>query len=181
MKGQYPDGLRGAFIVHDAADPHKDLYDSEIILTFSDWYHEQMSVLISKFVSIANPTGAEPVPQCALINDSRDVKIKVEAGKTYLFRMVNIGAFAAQYVWFEGHTMRVVEVDGVYTKPTEASLIYLTAAQRVSVLITMRNDTSANFPFSGSMDEVWLNYNTNNAQPALTSVHRICSMQYHQV
>lgn len=157
MRGQYPDGLRGALIVHDDADPHKDLYDSEIVLTFSDWYHEQMSVLISQFVSVANPTGAEPVPQCALINDSRDVKINVEAGKTYLFRMVNIGAFAAQYVWFEGHTMMVVEVDGVYTKPMEASLLYLTAAQRVSVLITMKNDTSANFPFSGSMDEVCSN------------------------
>ncbi|KAG0636008.1 Cupredoxin [Tuber brumale] len=153
VKGQYPDGLRGALIVHDNDSPHKSLYDSEVVLTFSDWYHEQMPKLISRFLSVANPTGAEPVPQCALINEVRDVKIKVEPGKTYLFRMINIGAFAAQYVWFEGHTMRVVEVDGVYTKPMEAGVLYLTAAQRVSVLITMKNSTGDNFPFVGSMDQ----------------------------
>jgi len=155
VKGQYPDGLRGALIVHDNDSPQKSLYDSEVVLTFSDWYHEQMPKLISRFLSVANPTGAEPVPQCALINEAQDTKVKVEPGKTYLFRMINIGAFAAQYVWFEGHTMRVVEVDGVYTKPMEAGMLYLTAAQRVSVLITMRNSTGENFPFVGSMDQVW--------------------------
>lgn len=113
-----------------------------------------MPKLISRFLSVANPTGAEPVPESALINESQNTTIKVEPGKTYLVRMINIGAFAAQYVWFEGHTMRVVEVDGVYTKPTEAGMLYMAAAQRVSVLITTRNDTSANFPFVGSMDEV---------------------------
>lgn len=50
--------------------------------------------------------------------------------------------------------MQVVEVDGVYTKPMDAQMLYLTAAQRVAVLVTMGNDTSSNFPFMGSMDEV---------------------------
>jgi iron transport multicopper oxidase len=152
-------------IVHDASDPHRDLYDGEIVLTFTDWYHEQMPKLISRFMSVANPTGAEPVPQCALINESRNATVKVQPGKTYLVRMINIGAFAAQYVWFEGHVMSVVEVDGVYTKPMEAKMLYLTAAQRVSVLITMRNDTSANFPFVGSMDQVIYNH----------AAHSVCS------
>jgi hypothetical protein len=67
--------------------------------------------------------------------------------------MINIAAFAAQYVWFEEHTMRVVEVDGVYTEPKEAEMLYITAAQRVSVLITTKNDTTANYAFMGSMDE----------------------------
>lgn len=154
LKGQYPDGLRGAFIVNDPDDPHKDLYDSEIVLTFSDWYHQQMPSLIKRFLSVANPTGAEPVPQSALINETQNLTVSVEPGKTYLFRLINIGAFAAHYVWFEGHTMQVVEVDGVYTKPMDAQMLYLTAAQRVAVLVTMGNDTSSNFPFVGSMDEV---------------------------
>jgi iron transport multicopper oxidase len=152
-------------IVHDSSDPHKSLYDSEIVLTFTDWYHEQMPKLISRFLSVANPTGAEPVPKSALINESQNATVKVEPGKTYLVRMINIGAFAAQYVWFEGHTMRVVEVDGVYTEPLEAKMLYLAAAQRVSVLITMRNDTSANFPFVGSMDEVTLYIDCRGAFP----------------
>jgi iron transport multicopper oxidase len=68
--------------------------------------------------------------------------------------MTNIGAFAGQYFWIEGHTMRVIEVDGVWTEPADTDMIYLTAAQRYGFLVTMKNDTSKNFAMVGSMDEV---------------------------
>jgi iron transport multicopper oxidase len=139
--------------VHDPENPYKDLYDEEIVLTLSDWYHDLMGSLLASFINIANPSGAEPVPQAALFNDTQNLTVKIEPGKTYLFRMVNMGAFAAQYVWFEDHTMQVVEVDGVYTEPMDADMIYLTAAQRYSVLITAKNDSSSNFAFVGSMDQ----------------------------
>ena len=112
------------------------------------------SQLLNWFISYANPTGAEPVPNAALMNDTQNLTVKIEPGKTYMFRMVNLAAFAAQYVWFEGHTMRIVEVDGVYTEPADAEMIYMTAAQRYSVLITAKNDTSANFAIQGSIDQV---------------------------
>lgn len=153
-KGQYPDGLRGPWIVHDKDDPHKDLYDEEIILTLSDWYHRQMPELIQEFLSYTNPTGAEPVPEAALMNDAQDITVDVKPGKTYLVRIVNMAAFAAQYLWFDDHIMKVVEVDGVYTEPMEATMLYLTAAQRVSILLTTKNDTSRNYAFMGSMDQV---------------------------
>ncbi|KIW04816.1 uncharacterized protein PV09_04001 [Verruconis gallopava] len=151
--GQYPDGLRGPLIVEDPNSPYKDQYDEEVVLTFSDWYHQLPSDLIKSFISYKNPTGAEPVPDAALMNDTQNVTVKIEPGKTYLFRMVNMAAFAAQYVWFEGHTMRIVEVDGVYTEPADANMIYITAAQRYSVLITAKNDTDSNFAIQGSMDQ----------------------------
>ena len=115
-----------------------------------------MPSLIAEFLSYTNPTGAEPVPEAALMNDAQDITIAVEPGKTYLVRIVNMAAFAAQYIWFEDHVMRVVEVDGVYTDPLEANMLYVTAAQRVSVLLTTKNDTSRNYAFVGSMDEVSL-------------------------
>lgn len=152
--GQYPDGLRGALIIHDPDSPYKDVYDEEIVLTFSDWYHDLMQGLIADFLSLSNPGGAEPVPSSALINDTQNLTIPIQPGKTYLFRMINIGAFAAQYVWFENHTMRVVEVDGIYTDPKETDMIYMTAAQRYSVLVTAKNDTNANFAVVASMDQV---------------------------
>ncbi|KAL1592236.1 hypothetical protein SLS60_011313 [Paraconiothyrium brasiliense] len=153
VRGQYPDGLRGAFIVHDPDDPHKDLYDEEIVLTFSDWYHDHMPDLLASFISIANPSGAEPVPDSALVNETQNLSVKIEPGKRYKFRIINIGAFAAQYVWFEDHTMQVIEVDGIYTEPADAEMIYVTVAQRWSVIVTAKNDTNANFAFVGSMDE----------------------------
>lgn len=94
------------------------------------------------------------MPDAALFNDTQNLEFKVEPGKTYLVRMINIAAFAGQFIWFEGHTMRVVEVDGVYTEPMEAEMVYMAAAQRVSVLITTKNETTANYAFMGSMDQV---------------------------
>jgi iron transport multicopper oxidase len=130
------------------------MYDEEVVMTVSDWYHDQMPDLLTKFMTKANPTGAEPVPNSALLNETQNLTIAVEPGKTYLFRVINIGAFAGQYLWFEGHNMTIIELDGIYSQPTEASMIYLSAAQRCSFLITTNNDTSANFPFMASMDTV---------------------------
>lgn len=131
-------------------------YDEEYVLTLSDWYHEEMQPLLARFISVYNPTGAEPVPDSDLMNESQNGTFSVEAGKTYLFRIINMGAFAGQHLWFEGHTMRIVEVDGTYTEAQEAEMIYITAAQRYSVLVTARNDTTSNFAIVGSMDEVCL-------------------------
>lgn len=88
------------------------------------------------------------------MNDTQNLQVKVEAGKTYMFRVINMAAFAPQYLWFENHTMSIVEVDGVYTEPADAQMIYVTPAQRYSFLITMKNDTSRNYAIQGSMDEV---------------------------
>lgn len=48
--------------------------------------------------------------------------------------------------------MRIIEVDGIYHEPAEASMIYIAPAQRYGVLVTTKNDTSANFAVVGSMD-----------------------------
>ena len=112
-----------------------------------------MQDLIPIFLSVMNPTGAEPVPKSALMNDTQNMTIPVQPGSTYLLRLINIGAFAGQYFWIEDHEMRIVEVDGVWTEPATANMIYITAAQRFSVLVTMKNSTSRNYPMIGSMDE----------------------------
>ncbi|GKT49915.1 iron transport multicopper oxidase FET3 [Colletotrichum spaethianum] len=143
---------QGALIIHDPSSPFKDQYDEEVVVSLSDWYHDQMANLIPGFINKGNPTGAEPVPQAALMNDTQNLTVSVQPGKTYLFRMVNMAAFAGQYVWIEGHNISIVEVDGVYTEPAEASMIYISAAQRYSFLVKTRNDTTSNFAIVGSMD-----------------------------
>ena len=148
--------MRGPLIVNDPDNPYKDQIDEEVHLTLSDWYHDQMPDLLAGFISVTNPSGAEPVPDSALMNDTQNLQIKVQPGKTYFLRIVNMAAFAGQYFWIEGHTMRIVEVDGVYTKPAEADMIYLTTAQRYSVLLTTKNETGTNYAIVGSMDEVRL-------------------------
>ncbi|KAK1655832.1 multicopper oxidase [Colletotrichum phormii] len=151
--GTYPEGLRGPLLIHDPKGPYEGKYDEELVLTLSDWYHQSTRTLIKELISVENPTGAEPVPNAALLNDTQNLRVKVQPGKTYLIRMVNIGAFASQYIWFEGHTLRVVEVDGVWTDEAEAEMLYIAPAQRYSVLLTTKKDASENFAIVGSMDE----------------------------
>ncbi|OAG06621.1 multicopper oxidase [Paraphaeosphaeria sporulosa] len=152
-RGQYPDGLRAPLIVHDPENPYKEDFDEEVLLSFSDWYHDLMRPLLASFISVTNPTGAEPVPKSALINDGQNVTVAVQPGKTYLIRMVNMAAFASMYVWFQGCSMRVVEVDGIYTEAAEAEMLYLTAGQRYSVILTVESDGVTNIPFVASMDK----------------------------
>lgn len=142
-------------MVTDPKNPYIGHYDEERVISLSDWYHDQMPTLLKSFISVTNPTGAEPVPKAALMNDTQNLTVAVEPGKTYLFHLVNVGAFASQYFWVEGHTMKIVEVDGVWTNASEASMIYIASAQRYSVLVTMKNETSQNYAMVGSMDTVF--------------------------
>jgi iron transport multicopper oxidase len=135
-------------------NPYAGQYDVSHVITLSDWYHEQMPTLLGRFLAKTNPTGAEPVPKAALMNDTQNLTLSVESGKTYLFHLVNIGAFATQYFWIEDHTMKIVEVDGIWTEAVETSMIQISSAQRYSVLVTMKNDTSKNYAMVGSMDTV---------------------------
>jgi iron transport multicopper oxidase len=153
-RGQYPDGLRGQYVINDPENPYRSKYDEEVAITLSDWYHDEMPGLLASFISVTNPTGAEPVPNSALMNDTQNFTLSVRPDTTYYFRLSNIGAFAGQYFWIEGHTMTIIEVDGVYTEPAETDMIYLTAAQRYGVLVTTRNDSLSNFAMVGSMDTV---------------------------
>ena len=109
------------------------------------------------------------VAQSALMNDTQNLQVPVQPRKTYFLRIVNMAAFAAQYFWIEGHTFRIIEVDGEYHEPTEASMIYVTAAQRYGVLLTTKNDTSENFAMMGSMDQDHFDQVPDGLNPNVTS------------
>lgn len=174
----YPDGYRQALIVHDDDAYFNDMYDHEVTVTMSDWYHELVEDI--PFIRVENPTGAEPVPDSFLFNDTLNTNIPVEAGKTYLMRLINIGAFVAQYFYIEDHTFRIVEIDGVYVDAQEADTLYIAVAQRYAILVTMKNSTDKNYPIVTVADSLlldviepslqlnqtnWLEYNSSAAHP----------------
>ncbi|CAI7651800.1 unnamed protein product [Penicillium glandicola] len=152
--GQYPDGFRGALIVHDPNPPFH--YDDEFTVTLSDWYHQQMPEMLNSYLSEANAAsnGNEPLPSSALINDSTNTKIKVLPNKTYLVHIICIGNWPGHFWVFDGHEMTVVEVDGVYVDPYPAGDKFLRVAtgQRMGVLITTKPDASQNFAIWDTMD-----------------------------
>ncbi|KAJ5701608.1 ferro-O2-oxidoreductase [Penicillium malachiteum] len=149
----YPDGQRQALVVHD----------NNTYFDFDDEYTITMKAF--------------------LVNDTQNTKFPVEAGKTYMLRFINIGAFVAQYLYIEDHTMRIVEIDGVYVDETAAEVLYIAVGQRYSVLVTMKNSTEKNYPMVTIADSVlldtipsdltlnhtnWLEYNTNAGYPQAT-------------
>jgi iron transport multicopper oxidase len=113
-----------------------------------------MPGLITQFQSTSNKEGKEPVPDSVLINDGGDSAYPVEAGKTYLFRILNIGAFPSFIFNIADHDFQVVEMDGVYTVPTTAKTLYIAAAMRYGILVTAKRNESANFEISAIADRL---------------------------
>ncbi|KAJ2001172.1 ferroxidase fet3 [Coemansia thaxteri] len=165
---QYVDGIRAPLILHNPKEPHQ--YDDDIVLTMEDWYHDQASDLLQDFLSWRNPGGAEPVPNGALIGSvggSTQKVIAFSPGKTYRLRLINMSALSMFHFSIDGHTMQVIEVDGVDTEPMTVGNVRLAAAQRTSVLVTALNSTDHNYVFHADMDTdmfdnipAGLNYNS---------------------
>lgn len=176
----FPDGYRQALIVHDKEAFFEDMYDEEIVLTMTDWYHDLVEGLSHDFMSLYNPSGAEPIPNSFLVNDTQRSNFPVKTNTTYLIRLINIGAFVGQYFYIQNHTFKIVEIDGVYVEPQEASTLYLSNAQRYSILLTTKDSTDANYPVvtvadSTLLDTIpsdlllnntnWLEYNSKADHP----------------
>ncbi|KAI8025486.1 Laccase-2 [Camellia lanceoleosa] len=61
--------------------------------------------------------------------------IEVEQGKTYLIRIINAALNDELFFAIAGHTMTVVEIDAVYTKPFTTQAMLIAPGQTTNVLI----------------------------------------------
>ncbi|TRM58088.1 multicopper oxidase/laccase [Schizophyllum amplum] len=136
LSTQYCDGLRGAFVVYDPEDPHLSLYDVDddnTIITLADWYHSPAPTL----VGVATP-------DAALINGKGRynggplaplARVNVVSGKRYRFRLVALSCDPNFTFYIHGHTMTIIETDGVNTEPLEVDSVTVYAGQRYSVVV----------------------------------------------
>ena len=157
--GQYVDGLRAPLIISDPNAPYKATgdwhVDQEVTLTLTDHYHQQVPYLVHYYLSADNTDatgGQEPVPDSALINEGQNAKFTMVPGKTYLFRIINMGAIAGQYLQFDQHDVTIVEVDGVYTQPSTVSQLFVSVAQRYAVIVRAKATASQNYAIVSSFD-----------------------------
>lgn len=155
-KGQYMDGMRGAFIIEDPDGPYNDQFEDERTIALAEWYHDNITVLTADFLNVYNPTGAEPIPQNLLFNHYMNGTIDVKPDTDYLFRIINMGGFVSQYFWIEDHEMTVIAVDGIYVEPNITDMIYITVAQRYDVLVHTKNSTDQNFAIMQKFDDTML-------------------------
>ncbi|CCK70564.1 ferroxidase FET5 KNAG_0E03050 [Huiozyma naganishii CBS 8797] len=151
---QYGDGFRGAFIIHDPDCPFE--FDEDITITVSDLYYKNYLDTTKEFMSRYNPTGAEPIPQSLLFNDSFHGELNFQPGKKYMLRFVNTGLFVSQYITLEDHIFTIVEVDGTYVTPTTTNVLYISSGQRMAVLVEAKETATKNYALMQIIDETML-------------------------
>lgn len=144
------DGLRTPFVIHALNETYK--YDHDITLPLQDWYHEQSSTNIAAFLNVYNPTGAEPVPQSGFMMNSVNDSLSFEPGKTYRLRLINTSGFSMFFFSIDNHTLDIIEIDGIDVERKTVDSVSLTAAQRVSVLVTAKNSTDMNYYMHADMN-----------------------------
>ncbi|KAJ7181074.1 laccase [Mycena filopes] len=137
LSTQYCDGLRGAMVLYDNADPQRHLYDfddASTVITLADWYH---------FPALNAP--AMPAPNSTLINgfgryqggpSSALAVLNVRKGWRYRFRIIAISCDPDYIFSIDGHNMTIIEVDGVNHKPLTVDSLQIYAGQRYSVVVT---------------------------------------------
>lgn len=83
---------------------------------------------------------------------NENVTLPFTPGKTYRLRLINMSALSMYHFWIEGHDMSVIEADGVDMEALPVDLVSVAVAQRYSLLVTARNDTSQNWLMHANLD-----------------------------
>ncbi|KAF7503465.1 hypothetical protein GJ744_003724 [Endocarpon pusillum] len=167
--GQMSDSLRGPLIVRDPESPYAGNYSEELIVTISDWYHDEAPSLIPYYLSpVQNPSGAEPIPHSSLINEAQDIKLAVEPDTDYLIRIISMAALAQAYVHFDQHEMTIIAIDGIYVQPRTVSTLHVVTAQRYDVLLRTKSDKDTNYAFFSNLDTAKLGKTPGYLHPNAT-------------
>ncbi|KAJ2558216.1 ferroxidase fet3 [Coemansia sp. RSA 1933] len=150
---QNVDGLRAPLVIYDKDQPPHG-YDKDILLSFEDWFGEEIS---EREAELLAPNGGV-FPQhrygFGLVNGgngNHSKPLHVTPGRRYRIRLVNMGSLN----WFKfrlpGHQMRVIEADGVYTKPLEVDVVDISPGQRYSVVFTAHNTDQFNYRYNATL------------------------------
>ena len=88
-------------------------------------------------------------PECTAENYLSS--ISVEAGKTYLFRIINAASLVAVNFVMAQHKMTIVRVEGTFVEPLTLPSLDVNVAQRYSVLVTMDQEPDTSYWVSTSV------------------------------
>ncbi|CAO1941896.1 unnamed protein product [Urochloa humidicola] len=107
---------------------------ADYTLLIGDWYkanHTDLRYMLDSGKALGFPDGL-------LINgrSSNGYTVTVQPGKTYRFRITNVGLATSLNIRFQGHTMKLVEVEGSHTMQSTYSSLDVHLGQSYSVLLT---------------------------------------------
>ncbi|CAG8475914.1 6791_t:CDS:2 [Cetraspora pellucida] len=152
FSGQLVDGLKGSLIIHNHKDPYLKKYDSEYVITLSEWYHLP-SDEIAPIILSPSYRGGDPIPSsgeisgkgqynCAFASKNSSCNpnngaatYKVKKGKKYRFRIINMSGSTHYIFSIDEHPLTLIEVDGHLIKEVTLKTIPIHTAQRYSVIL----------------------------------------------
>ncbi|XP_062188375.1 L-ascorbate oxidase homolog [Phragmites australis] len=107
---------------------------ADYTVLIGDWYkanHTDLRYMLDSGKALGFPDGL-------LINGRswNGYTFTVQPGKTYRFRVTNVGLATSLNIRFQGHTMKLVEVEGSHTMQTTYSSLDVHLGQSYSVLLT---------------------------------------------
>ncbi|KAK8621095.1 hypothetical protein V6N13_067537 [Hibiscus sabdariffa] len=107
-----------------------------------EWWNSDVETLVNQANKLGLPPSTSdahtingkpgPLFPCS---SKHTFSMEVEAGKTYLLRIVNAALNDELFFSIAGHNMTVVEIDAVYTKPFTTRVILIAPGQTTNVLI----------------------------------------------
>ncbi|RKP12581.1 Cupredoxin [Piptocephalis cylindrospora] len=156
---QYVDGIVGPLIIRDPKDPNGHLYDEEIVVILTDWWHTLSSKLLRVLLS-PEGNGNTPTPDAGLINgkgrfncsalaannitipegescsdDAPRETFRFVPGRRYRLRIINASGDTNFHFSIDGHRMTVIETDMIPVEPHTIDRLSLHVAQRYSVIV----------------------------------------------
>lgn len=88
-----------------------------------------------------------------LVNGRRDFAVPVQAGSWALFRLVNAASARFMRVALEGHTMRVIGVDGgLIAEPYDTDSLRIGIGERYQVLVHMDGEPGRRYAFTNTRE-----------------------------
>lgn len=111
----------------------------EYHIFLSDWYskgHKGLKKLLSEGRSIARPSGVLINAKHGNVGDKLEPIATMEAGKTYRFRVCNVGLRTSINFRFQGHSMKLVELEGAHTVQNDYDSMDLHVGHCLAVLVT---------------------------------------------
>lgn len=152
---QLAHGLYGPLVVH-APDEPVPPYDDDKLVLLGDLFHSDPDDLLPTYLAGVD-AGTEPMPDNILVNgrgvsncsahgecaDGALFRTTVRKGGTARLRVVSVAASLPYYFSLDGHTLRIVEVDGVEVHPVPTTRVFVNPGQRYSVLVEANQTAGA--------------------------------------
>nr|GMC96173.1 L-ascorbate oxidase homolog [Ipomoea batatas]GME14483.1 L-ascorbate oxidase homolog [Ipomoea batatas]GME21290.1 L-ascorbate oxidase homolog [Ipomoea batatas] len=111
----------------------------EFNVFISDWYnkgHKTLKKILDSGRTIAKPDGVVINGKHGKVGDKIDPLFTMEGGKTYRYRVCNVGMRTSVNFRFQGHAMTLVEMEGSHTIQNVYDSLDLHVGQCLSVLVT---------------------------------------------